>query len=111
MNPIIRWIRAPRVRRRDKRVEMLGGYPGQGPDVPIEHFAPALQETERVQQILGGVSRLGAESVDEATGHPLDNLINAQGDEWERKLHQQYLAYLPAAQYRLEQASAIVDQY
>jgi hypothetical protein len=111
MNRIIRWIRALRLGRRDKRVEVLGGHPGQGPNVQIEHFEPTLDQAGRVQRILGGVSQLGPESVDEATGHPLDNLINAQGDEWRRKLRQQYHAYRPAAYYRLRQANAIVEQY
>lgn len=111
MNLIIRWIRAPHLRRRDKRVELLGGYPGRGPAVQIERFEPALGEAERVQKILDGVTILGAESVDEATGDPLDNLINAQGHEWEHRLNQQHLTYRPAAKHRLGQAEAIVEQY
>src|SRR5947209_20176300 len=89
----------------------MGGYPQTGPDGTIEHFEPSLDQAERVRQILTGVSRLGAESVDEATGHPLDNWVNAQGDEWERKLRQQHLLYGPDAQYRLRQADAVEDQY
>jgi hypothetical protein len=107
-----RWIWALRLRRRDRRVELLGGYPGPDPDFPVEQFTPVLGETERVQQALGAVARLGAESVDEATGHPLDNMINAQGDEWDRKLRQQHLlTFVPAAEQRLKQAKAVVDQY
>lgn len=116
MNPITRWIRVPwiralRLRRRDKRVELLGGYPELSPDIPVEHFEPSLQEAERAGQILDAMSILGADSVDEGTGHPLDNLINAQGDEWEHLLNQQYLAYMPAADRRLGQVRSVVDQY
>ncbi|MGO9081153.1 MAG: hypothetical protein ACLQDY_19290 [Streptosporangiaceae bacterium] len=111
MDRIIQRLRRPRLRRRERRVELLGGYPQTGPDAQPESFQPVLDEGARIQQILGGVSTLGPESVDEATGHPLDNLINAQGDSWARKLNQQYLAYLPIAQNRLGQAHAIVKQY
>lgn len=107
----IPWIRALRLQRRDKRVELLGGYPELSPDIPVEHFEPALQEAERARQILDAMSILGAESVDEGTGHPLDNLINAQGDEWEYLLNQQHLAYVPAADRRLGQARSVVAQY
>ena len=107
----IPWIRTLRLQRRDKRVGLLGGYPELSPDIPVEHFEPALQEAERARQILDAMSILGAESVDEGTGHPLDNLINAQGDEWEYLLNQQYLAYRPAADRRLGQARSVVAQY
>lgn len=116
MKSIFAKIRVPRIRalrrqRRDKRVGLLGGYPELSPDIPVEHFEPALQEAERARQILDAMSILGAESVDEGTGHPLDNLINAQGDEWEYLLNQQYLAYVPAAGRRLGQARSVVAQY
>ena len=111
MDRIIQWLRRPWLRRREKRVELLGGYPQTGPDAQTESFQPILDETARIQQILGEVATLGPESVDEATGHPLDNLINAQGDTWARKLNQQYLAYLPMARNRQGQAHAIVEQY
>jgi hypothetical protein len=108
---IIQWLRRPWLRRREKRVELLGGYPQTGPDAEAASFRPVLDEAGRIQRILDGVSTLGPESVDEATGHPLDNLINAEGDSWARKLNQQYLAYLPMAQRRLGQAHAIEEQY
>ena len=121
MNPITSWIKAPRIRvprigalrlrRRDKRVERLGGYPQLGPDIPVEHFEPVLHEAERVRQVLEAMAILGAESVDEGTGHPLDNLINAQGDEWEYRLNRQYLSYAPAADRCLGQARAILEQF
>lgn len=116
MNPITRWIkvtriRVPRLRRRDKRVELLGGYPKLSPDIPVEHFEPTLQEDGRAKEVLEAMSILGAESVDEGTGHPLDNLVNAQGDEWEYQLNQQYLAYAGAADRCLGQARSVVDQY
>ena len=111
MNRIIGWARALRLRRRDKRVERLGGYPGQDPKVQVERFTPELSRTQRLEQILGGVSTLGAESVDEATGHPLDNLVNADGVDWRHRLQQQYFAYLASAQHILARAEAIVAQY
>jgi hypothetical protein len=111
MKRIVMWIKALRGQRRDKRVQRLGGYPEAGPDVKIDRFEPALDQAERVSQILNGVSRLGPESVDEATGYPLDNWVNAQGDEWERRLRQQHQVFRARAQYRLRQAEAIVEQY
>jgi hypothetical protein len=111
MDRIIRWLRRPWLRRREKRVELLGGYPQTGPDAQAACFQPELDEAGRIQRVLGSVSTLGPESVDEATGHPLDNLVNAEGDAWARKLNQQYLVYLPVAQDRLGQAHAIVEQY
>ena len=111
MKRIVMWIKALRRPRRDKRVERFGGYPEAGPDMKIDHFEPALDQAERVSQTLNGVSRLGPESVDEATGYPLDNWVNAQGDEWERRLREQHQVFRARAQYRLRQAEAIVEQY
>ncbi len=111
MKRIVMWIKALRRQRRDKRVERFGGYPEAGPDLKIDHFEPALDQAQRFSQILSGVSRLGPESVDEATGYPLDNWVNAQGDEWERRLRQQHQVFRVRAQYRLRQAEAIVEQY
>lgn len=110
MKRIVLWIKTMRRQRRDKRVERFGGYPAAGPDVKIDHFEPVLDQADRVSQILNGVSRLGPESVDEATGYPLDNWVNAQGDEWERRLRQQHQVFRAGAQYRLRQAEAIVEQ-
>ena len=118
MNRIAAWIKKPRGEwvtklrgeQRDKRVERLGGYPQPGPQVPVEHFDPALGQAERLRRIRAGVSELGAESVDEATGHALDRLITAQGDEWSERLRQQQQTYEPAARSRLGEAAAIVWQ-
>ena len=113
MNRITSWIRALRlgVQRRDERVELRGGYPMQGPEIPIVHFQPELDKENRLQRILDWVKTLGAESVDEATGYPLDNLANAEGNEWHAKLEQQHLDYQAAARRRLADAEAIVEQY
>src|SRR5271170_570273 len=88
MRPVIQWITALRTLRRDKRVERLGGYPARLPDLAVESFQPVLNHTERMRHVTDGVSRLGRESVDEGTAHPLDNLINAQGHEWQHRLRQ-----------------------
>lgn len=111
MNRITSWIRALRLHRRDKRVELLGGNPMHGQETPIERFRPELDKTERLERILAGVSTLSADSVDEATGYPLDNLVNAQGNEWHHKLEQQHLNYEAAAGRRLSEAWATVEQY
>jgi len=111
MYRIVRWLRELRRRRRDKRVELLGGHPEQLAEIQIEPFEPVLDQDGRVNRTVGWVSQLGADSFDEATGYPLDNLINAQGEEWRRRLRQQYLRYRPIAHERLRQANAIVEQY
>jgi hypothetical protein len=111
MKSIDRWITAPRALRRDKRVERLGGYPARVPELSVESFQPVLNHTERLHHVTDGVSRLGAESVDEGTAYPLDNLVNAQGHEWQRRLGQQYYAYQAAGRRRLRQLQGVVEQY
>jgi hypothetical protein len=108
---LIARIGAPHWRRRDKRVELLGGYPGRDPEVSVVRFEPVLGEAERRTNITDGVTRLGAESFDEATGDPLDNFVDAQRDEWEHRLNQQYMGYQPQAEHSLGQAIAAVAQY
>ena len=108
---IFKRIKVPRVPRRDKRLKRLGGYPAEGPQLTVERFEPVLNHQERLVQALGWVSQLGPESVDEATGHPLDNLVNAQSDEWQRKLAQQHQVYQAVAQRRLLEAHGVVEQY
>jgi hypothetical protein len=110
-DPLTGRTRKLRMSRRDKRIKLFGGYPGQNPKIPVETFRPVLGRSERLAEILRGVTTLGPDSVDEATGHPLDNLVNAQGDEWEYRLRQQYLAYRAAAGRYLGGAWAIVEQY
>lgn len=115
MNPIATLINrvkgSVRSPRRNRRVERLGGYPSAPPELPVEAFKPELSHQQRLQQALGWVSRLGPESVDEATGHPLDNLVNSSSIDWQRQLHQQYQAYLASARSRRRQAMALVEQY
>lgn len=100
-----------RTRRRDKRVERLGGYPAWQPEVTVETFQPELGQAARVENVVRGVSRLGADSVDEGTADPLDNLLNAQGDEWQSRLSQQYQAFRSAAADRLRHLQGVVEQY
>lgn len=111
MDRFLRWIKDLRRRRRDKRVELLGGYPDQLVPIKIESFAPELDQEGRVGRTLAFVTQLGAESFDEATGYPLDNMINAQAEEWRRNLRQQYLRYRPTAYQRLTEADGLVQQY
>jgi hypothetical protein len=111
MMSVTRRITALRSLRRDKRVERLGGYPARVPELSVESFEPVLNHTERLCHVTDGVSRLGAESIDEATGNPLDNLVNAQGHEWQRRLGQQYYAYQAAGRRRLRHLQGVVEQY
>lgn len=111
MNRFVKRVKGLWQRRRDKRVASLGGYPEQLAGIKIESFTPVLDQDARVSRTLGAVAQLGGESFDEATGHPLDNLINFQGEEWRHRVRQQYLAYQPVAHQRLREADAIVAQY
>jgi hypothetical protein len=111
MKSVTKWIAARRALRRDKRVERLGGYPALVPELVVESFRPVLNHTERMRHVTDGVSRLGAESVDEATAYPLDNLVNAQGHEWQRRLKQQYHAYQAVGRLQLRQLQGVVEQY
>jgi hypothetical protein len=112
MNPFTSFRRVKqRMPRRNKRVERLGGYPTPGPELPVERFEPQLNHQQRLAQAIDWVNTLGRESVDEATGHPLDNLVNAHSDDWQRRLAQQYRAYYAAAQSRVRQSMALAEQY
>lgn len=111
MGSIMSRISALRVQRRDKRIERLGGHPAQRPEVTVEVFQPQLGHPARVENVVRGVSRLGAESVDEGTAYPLDNFLNAQGDEWQRRLAQQHYAYQAVARDRLRHLRGVVEQY
>src|SRR5579863_4700833 len=111
MNRFASWVKGLWRRRRDRRVASLGGFPEQLAGIKIEPFKPLLDQDGRINRTLGAVAQLGGESFDEATGHPLDNLINFQGDEWRHRVRQQYLAYQPVAHQRLREADAIVDQF
>jgi hypothetical protein len=111
MTSATRWITALRTLRRDKRVERLGGYPAQVPDLATESFQPDFNHPERIRRVSDGVARLGAESVDEGTHSPLDNLVSAGGHEWKHRLEQQHRAYQEAACRRLRYLQGVVEQY
>jgi hypothetical protein len=111
MRSIIQRIKTLQTLRRDKRVERLGGYPARVPELDVESFQPVLNHTERMRHVTDGVSRLGPESVDEGTAGPLDNLVNAQGHEWQHRLGQQYHAYQAAGRRQLRQLQGVVEQY
>jgi hypothetical protein len=65
-----------RLRRRDKRLALLGGFPELIPVAPIKRFEPDLHEADRLKDVLDRITTLGAESFDEATGDPLDSSIS-----------------------------------
>jgi hypothetical protein len=111
MKSIARRIGALRERRRDKRVERLGGHPTRLPVLAVESFQPALNHSERMNDTVSSVARLGAEGVDEATAFPLDNLVNADGIQWQHKLTQQHLAYTSRADHQLREIEGVVEQY
>jgi hypothetical protein len=111
MRSVSSWITPLRVLRRDKRVERLGGYPARVPELAVESFRPVFNHPERLRQVTDGVARLGADSVDEATGHPLDNLVSAQGHEWQHRLGQQHHTYQGTARKRLRHLQGVVEQY
>jgi hypothetical protein len=111
MNSIAGRIAALRERRRDKRVERLGGHPTGLPSLAVESFQPTLNHSERMNDVVGSVTRLGAESVDEATGYPLDNLVNADGIQWHHNLAQQHYAYRARGDHRLREIQGVVEQY
>jgi len=111
MNRIVDWMRKLRLGNRHRRVELLGGHPGQNPRVPVERFEADLGKDGRLKAVRDKVGQLGAESVDEATGNVLDTLITRQGRDWDRRLDQQYEAYRARATQRLDQAEAIAYQY
>ena len=111
MNPIARRIGALRERRRDKRVARLGGHPTRLPTLTVESFQPVLNHSERMTDTVGAVARLGADGVDEATAYPLDNLVNADGIQWQHKLAQQHLEYTSRADRQLREIEGVVEQY
>lgn len=111
MNQVMQWIRKFRLRRREKRVALLGGFPELIPDAQIKRFEPDLHEPERLKYVLDRVSTLGAESFDEATGDPLDDSINLQAEECKSDLNRQYLAFLGEAEQRRIEVRAVAQQY
>src|SRR6202142_2741693 len=111
MRSVTRQIAALRTLRRDKRIERLGGYPAQVPELATESFNPVFNHPERMRRVTDGAARLGVESVDEGTHSPLDNLVSAGGHEWGHRLKQQYRAYQGAARQRLRDLQGVVQQY
>jgi hypothetical protein len=111
MNPIAGRIVALLERRRDKRVARLGGHPTRLPALTVESFQPVLNHSERMTETVSSVARLGAEGVDEATAYPLDNLVNAEGIQWQHKIAQQHLAYTSRADHQLREIEGVVEQY
>ncbi|MDH2430329.1 hypothetical protein [Sphaerisporangium sp. TRM90804] len=104
-------LRGLRTRRRDRRVAALGGLPYSSEPVKVTGYVPSLREEERVAMIEQYVARLMPEAVDEATGYPLDNLINAMADLWLLDVDEQYSRFRSEATLRLGEAQAVSEQY
>lgn len=109
MSKIINWMTAPRRGRR--RTEMLGGYSEQDLKITVEPFKPDLDEAGRLQRLRSDVARLGAESFDEATRYPFDELLTKEGEEWNSRLGEQFQAWKVGASQRLGQANAIYCKF
>lgn len=109
MNKIINWMAA--LRHGHRRTQPPGGYSEQDLQIAVEPFKPDLGQDSRLQRLRNDVSRLGAESFDEATGHPFDERIIKEGEEWDSRLDQQYQAWKARASQRLDQAETIYCKF
>jgi hypothetical protein len=100
-------------RRRGRRLSALGGSPPADPAVvPVaERFVPTpIDETAARREIESLVAGLAPGGVDEATGAPLDNLINALADQWLADVRAQHARYVARATPLLERVEASVGQ-
>ncbi|MGW0483506.1 hypothetical protein [Nonomuraea sp. NPDC003214] len=79
------------------------GAPEPGPFVP-----PDVDEEAARAEITSLVEGLAPGGVDEATGHSLDNLVNAMSARWEQEVQAEYAAYCAEATTRLGVADAAV---
>ncbi|MGH3277504.1 MAG: hypothetical protein ACRDNZ_24665 [Streptosporangiaceae bacterium] len=111
MNRIIDWQRRTRLQKRHRRVELLGGHPGQEPTIVIERFEPDLSKDGRVKGIRDKVAQLGATSFDEATGNALESFIAHESDDWRHRLDRQHRHYKTRARESLGKAKAVAWQY
>ena len=109
MNKIINLIAALRYGHR--RTQPPIGYSDQDLKIAVEPFKPDLGQDGRFQRLRNDVSRLGAESFDEATGHPFDEQITKDGEEWDSRLDQQYQAWLAGVSQRLDQAETMYCKF
>lgn len=105
MNKIMNWTAA--LRRGRRRTRPPGGYSEQDLKIAVEPFKPDLGQDGRLQRLRSDISRLGAESFDEATGHPFDEQITKEGEEWDSRLDQQHQAWKARASQHLDHAETI----
>ncbi len=111
MNRILDWLRRMRLGHRQRRVELLGGHPAQGPVVEVEQFAPDLGREWRIKRVRDHATQMGRDSFDEATGNAFKSLITADGNRWAALLDQQCEAFKSRAHERLVRANAVVGQH
>ncbi len=101
-------------RGRSRRIVAFGGVRGPAdPAVPpqIERFTPTpIDEGQARREIEGLVSGLAPAAVDEATGGPLDNLINALADQWVADVRAQHARYVASVIPKLELTEAEGNQ-
>lgn len=109
-----RWWQAAWWREaRDRRLVAMGGHSQVGElDRPeIEPFAPAAVNDEAARRKIDElVSGLAPGAVDEATGHSLDNMINAWADQWVTDVCAQHAWYVARASLRQDLSDAAARQ-
>ena len=91
MSKIINWMRA--LRPEHRHTDLHTRFSEQDLTITVEPFKPELDQDGRLRRLREDVSRLGAESFDEATDHPFDERITKEGEEWDSRLDQQYQAW------------------
>jgi hypothetical protein len=103
-----------RHQRRGRRLKALGGnnYPRNPLYLPqVPRFEPVpINEAEVRGKLNSLIEGLAPEGVDEATGHPLDNLINAMADQWVADVRAQHARYVATLAPMLELAEATTSQ-
>lgn len=109
-----RWWQAAWWREaRDRRLVAMGGrrQVGESDRPAIEPFAPAAVNDEAARRKIDElVSGLAPGAVDEATGHSLDNMINAWADQWVTDVCAQHAWYVARASLRQELSDAAARQ-
>ncbi|HUZ37905.1 MAG TPA: hypothetical protein VMV17_16410 [Streptosporangiaceae bacterium] len=88
------------------------GTPGAHPfTTEVEPFAPTqVDETAARAEIDSAVAGLMPGGVDEATGRPLDNMINAWADQWVSDVKAQHAQYAAITGANQKIAEATLDQ-
>ncbi|HXL88739.1 MAG TPA: hypothetical protein VN969_07080 [Streptosporangiaceae bacterium] len=103
-----------RHQRRGRRLKALGGnkYPKAHLYIPtVPRFQPdPINEAGAREKLNSLIEGLAPEGVDEATGHPLDNLINAMADQWVADVRAQHARYVATLTPMMELAEATTSQ-